>query len=79
LPVEAENTPAASPVAGTTTNQDSSASSSGRRVSTPVVVVVALAALTIAGFCGWMALQQSQRRKAAMLVPSNSPLDSGSD
>jgi len=65
----------ASPDGGMAANQESSASGGERRVSTPIVVVGALAALAVAGFCAWMALQQSQRRKAAMVVPSNAPAD----
>ena len=65
----------ASPVAATSSSQESNASGSGRRFSTPIVTLVALAALALAGFCGWMALRQSQRRKAAMIVPSNALLD----
>jgi D-alanyl-D-alanine carboxypeptidase len=70
---------AASPAAGATTNQDSSSSRGAQTISTPLVVVVALAALALAGFCGWKALQQSQRRKAALLLPSNAPADTVSD
>ncbi len=68
VPVESS-----SPDAAIAAGQESSTPGSDRRVSTPVIVVGALAALAIAGFCGWMAFQQSQRRKAAMLVPTNTP------
>ena len=74
-----EPTAASSPLAAGTDSQESSESSSRPTVSTPVVVVVALAAMAIAGFCGWMAYSQSQRRKAAMLVPSNAAAGSDSD
>ncbi len=75
-PVDGNSTPApalASPELGATTSQESAATNQDRRVSTPIVAVGAMVALALAGFCGWMALQQSQRRKAAMIVPSNTP------
>jgi D-alanyl-D-alanine carboxypeptidase (penicillin-binding protein 5/6) len=69
----------ASPVAGVTSNQDESAQGNDRRVSTPVIVVGALAALSVAAFCGWMAFSQSQRRKAAMIVPSHGSTEGAPD
>lgn len=83
LAVDAASTPGSEatrpPDAVASTSQDSSTSSGERRVSTPITVMGALAALAVAGFCGWMAYAQSQRRKAAMLVPSHSAGDAGSD
>jgi len=82
-PVAGDSTPdpmaSGTPAAAGTNNSESSASGSGPPVSTPVVVVVALAAMTVAAFCGWMAYSQTQRRKEAMLVPSNAPAVSDSD
>jgi len=82
-PVPNESTspaaPTASPVAMASTSQDSNTSSGGRRVSTPITVMGALAAIAVAGFCGWMAYSQSQRKKAAMLVPSHTTADAGVD
>jgi D-alanyl-D-alanine carboxypeptidase len=59
--------------------QESNTSSDGRLLATPIVVMIALASMAIAAFCGWMAYRESSRRKAALLLPSRAPSDSGSD
>lgn len=69
----------ASPLSNTVSVQDSGSSSDGRRFSGPIIPAAALLALGVAAFCGWMALKQSQRRKAALIVPSNAMLDSIQD
>lgn len=77
----AEASPAASPVAGAVEGRPESGStgsdtSAGLGTLAPLAAAVALVALAIAGFCGWKALEVSNRRRNVVL---GRPLEAESD